>query len=92
MKELINEITKLTEEWYKLIGSEHHKDRDCHWYIETKWSYGGYPTYTIRHHGYVLDKIEENLSTYDAALKRLKEILEEKIKDEKEWREKHDEW
>jgi hypothetical protein len=92
MRELIDEVTKLTEQWYKLIGSEHHKDRDCHWYIETKWSYGSYPTYTILHHGYVLDKIEENWSTYDVALKRLKEILEEKIKEEKEWQEKHDEW
>ena len=92
MNNIIEEITKLTDEWYSLIGSEHHKDRDCHWYIETKWSYGRYPTYIIRHHGYVLDEIEENWSTYDMALKRLKEILEEKIKEEKEWRETHDEW
>ena len=92
MKDLIDEITKLTEEWYSLIGKEHYKEKDCHWYIETKWSYGNYPTYTIHHYGYILDEINENWSTYDMALKRLKEILEQNIKEEKEWQEKNDEW
>lgn len=27
MKELIEEITRLTETWYKLIGPSHHKDK-----------------------------------------------------------------
>ena len=31
---IVEEITKLTDEWYFLIGKDHHKDRDCHWYIE----------------------------------------------------------
>ena len=90
MKNIIEEITELTNQWYELIGNQHHKDRDCHWYIETKWSYGNLPTYIVWHHGYILDEIEENWSTYDLALKRLKEILEEKIKEEREWQ-KNDE-
>ena len=85
MKELVDDITKLTNEWYTLIGPEHHKDRDCHWYIETKWSYGQSPLYTIQHFGYILDGIEETWLTYELALERLKEILtreiEEYIKD-----------
>jgi hypothetical protein len=86
MNELINEITKLTDEWYSLIGKGgYYKEKDCHWYIETKWSYGRYPRYTIYHNGYILGEIEETWTTYDAALKRLKEILEQKIKEEKEW-------
>ncbi len=80
MKSIIEEITELTAEWYKTIGPDHHKDRDCHWYIETKWSYGQPPLYTIQHFGYILDDIKENWSTYELALERLKETLTEEIK------------
>ena len=80
MKSIIEEITELTAEWYKIIGPDHHKDRDCHWYIETKWSYGQPPLYTIQHFGYILDDINENWSTYELALERLKETLTEEIK------------
>ena len=83
MKNIIKEVTELTDEWYKLIGSDHHKDRDCHWYIETKWSYGSSPVYVIQHYGYILDEIVETWSEYELALKRLKEILIEKIEEEK---------
>jgi hypothetical protein len=91
MNQLIKEITQLTEEWYFLIGKDHHKDRDCHWYIETKWSYGRSPTYTIRHYGYILDEIQETWSTYELALQRLKDLLQEKIAEEKA-RELTNEW
>ena len=37
------EITKLTELWYEIVGNDHHKDRDCHWYINKVWSYGEKP-------------------------------------------------
>jgi len=80
VKSIIEEITELTAEWYKIIGPDHHKDRDCHWYIETKWSYGQPPLYTIQHFGYILDDINENWSTYELALERLKETLTEEIK------------
>jgi hypothetical protein len=80
MKTIIEEITELTDEWYFLIGKDHHKDRDCHWYIETKWSYGEPPKYIIQHYGYILDEIQETWKTYELALERLKEILTEEIK------------
>jgi hypothetical protein len=95
MNELINEITKLTEEWYFLIGKDHHKDRDCHWHIETKWSYGYAPIYMVYHHGYILNDIEIECSSYDEALKTLKDVLTEKIKQEKKFieeRRDEDEW
>ena len=79
MKTIIEEITELTDEWYFLIGKDHHKDRDCHWYIETKWSYGQSPTYMIQHYGYILDEIQETWKTYELALERLKKILTEEI-------------
>lgn len=86
------EITTLTQEWYDLIGGDHHKDRDCHWYIETKWSYGQSPIYKVIHNGYVLDQIEENWSSYEGALNRLREILIQAIKEENEFRENDQNW
>jgi hypothetical protein len=81
---VVEEITKLTEEWYFLIGKEHHKDRCCHWYIETKWSYGQPPKYFAQHFGYLLHDIEEEFDSYEEALNGLKEILKKEIKQFKE--------
>jgi hypothetical protein len=81
---IVEEITKLTEEWYFLIGKEHHKDRCCHWYIETKWSYGQPPKYFAQHFGYLLYDIEEEFDSYEEALNGLKEILKKEIKQFKE--------
>lgn len=93
---LISEITKLTDEWYHLIGKDHHKNKDCHWYIETKWSYGLSPVYTVQHHGYILHDFEDiECSSYDDALKTLKDVLIEKIEEEKKFieeRNDEDEW
>ena len=84
MTNLVEEITQLTEEWYKFIVSDHHKDRDCHWYIETKWSYGDPPKYTIQHWGYLLDDITEEFPSYEEALVGLKETLKKEIKQYKD--------
>ena len=86
------DITRLTREWYALMGEDHHKDRDCHWYIETKWSYGQVPTYCVIHHGYVYDRIEENWSSYEGALNRLREILIDAIKEINEFRDNDQNW
>jgi hypothetical protein len=94
MENLTSEITTLTEEWYHLIGKDHHKDRDCHWYIETKWSYGYPPIYTVQHYGYILDNIEEECSSYEEALTVLRDTLKEKIEEEKKSQKENeeDEW
>jgi hypothetical protein len=91
MKNIIEEITSLTNEWYRLIGPTHHKDRCCHWYIETKWSYGHPPVYTVHHYGYILDRIEEECSSYEEALIVLKDTLTEKIKEEKKSQKENEE-
>ena len=62
MTDVQKDIVKLTEEWYELISGNHHKDRDCHWYIETRWSYGEQPEYRVFHNGYVTDDIEISCS------------------------------
>lgn len=84
MKELIEEITKLTCEWRSLTSKNHCKDRDFHWYIETKWSYGDAPIYIVRHYGYIRDEVEVVCPSYDDALIALKVELENAIKEEKE--------
>jgi hypothetical protein len=84
MKNITEEITKLTDEWYNLIGPRHHKDRCCHWYIETKWSYGLPPKYTAQHYGYIRGNVEVVCSSYEDALVALKAELENAIKEEKE--------
>lgn len=80
---IIDEITKLTDEWYILINSDHHKDRDCHWHIDILWSYGNKPVYTVQHFGYILHDIVEEFDSYDEALIGLKKILIEKLEEEK---------
>lgn len=87
MKELIDEITKLTDKWRSLAGSAHCKDKDFHWYINTVWSYGKPPVYVVEHYGYILDEITEEYPTYEEALSGLKNILSEKIKEEKHYQE-----
>jgi|LakMenE18May11ns_1017448.scaffolds.fasta_scaffold9958894_13 hypothetical protein len=82
---MIEEITKLTEYWYKLIGPNHHKDRDCHWYIETKWSYGEKPKYVVQHYGYLIDRIEEECENYELALEFLKNTLTYEIEEYKNY-------
>jgi hypothetical protein len=74
-QEILNEITELTNQWYSLIGGDHHKDRDCHFYINTIWSYGKKQKYRVEHYGYIFQDIEEEFDTYkDAAIFLLKQI------------------
>jgi hypothetical protein len=79
-EEILNQITELTEKWYFLIGQDHHKDRDCHFYINTVWSYGNKQKYRVEHYGYIFRDIEEEFDTYDAAAQFLLNKIKEMIK------------
>jgi hypothetical protein len=79
-----NNITKLTGLWYRTLV-DHHKDRDCHWYITKVWSYGNPPTYRVEHHGYILDNLSNEFPTYEAASKFLISTLREKIIEATDW-------
>lgn len=72
-------ITALSAEYHQLIGKDHHKDRDCHWYIETRWSYGMSQEYVVCHFGYVFKHIEQRFTTYRGALLRLITLLNDAI-------------
>ena len=84
MKEQIDRVTELTDEWRSLVVKDHCKDRDFHFHIQTTWSYGLPPKYFVQHYGYILHDFEEQeYSTYDEALDYLIEFLTKAIEDEK---------
>lgn len=78
MQALTEQLLKL---WYELIGGDHHKDRDCHFYIERNFSTYKRSKWRLHHRGYLLDDIEEVYNTYKEAEKGLQELLTEKIKE-----------
>ena len=83
--ELREEIKKLTGIWYQIVGLDHHKDRDCHWYINEKWSYGDYPTYEVYHYGYVYSEVLITTNNYEKAQMELIRVLKHAIKGEADW-------
>lgn len=73
-------LTKqLLELWYELIGGDHHKDRDCHFYIEKNFSTYKKSEWRLYHKGYWIDDYEETFSTYKEAEKGLQDLLIEKM-------------
>ena len=76
---LEEEIIELTNKWMKYISIDHHKDRDCHWYITKTYSYGQEPYWEASHHGYLLDNwTSPKCGTEELA----KTILRDKLKRE----------
>lgn len=71
LPELESRLTALTSKWMSLIGPEHHKDRDCHFYIERRWSYGAPPVWRAQHSGYWADALDVECATYKQAVERL---------------------
>ena len=97
MNEKESRLLQLTRFWYEYVGCDHHKDRDCHFYINKVWSYGENPVYRIEHYGYmsVLDS-HDLFETYEEALEEFIGWLESEIRkvyagtpkdwqDEKKW-------
>lgn len=76
-------ITKLAEEYHGLIAGQKHKAGDCHWKIETRWSYGNAPVFIVSHNGY-LHRMEETIcGSYEAALAVLRDELKDAIEIER---------
>lgn len=82
-----DKITKLTKLWYQLVSLDHHKDRDCHWYINTVYSYGEPPVYRLEHYGYIGGEISGDYDTYEKAELGLIAFIEDFITQEKIWAE-----
>ena len=54
-------LEEATSKYFDAIRQDHHKDRDCHFYINKVYSYGNPPVYQIEHFGY-LNRLPENLA------------------------------
>ena len=66
MQDKIDEITRLTDLWFKCL--DYHKDRDCHWYIHQIWSYGDEPYWEVQHYGYVYKEVSIRCETFEEGL------------------------
>lgn len=67
-------ITKLSNMWYHCL-IDHHKDRDCHFNIVKRWSYGKPPVYSVEHYGYIYEEINDEFDTMKEAEEYLIEQL-----------------
>ena len=74
-------ILDLTRAWYAFAGLDHHKDRDCHFYIEEVWSYGDPPKFRPAHYGYIHEMDAPVFDTYDGAKQELYKRLDDMCKD-----------
>ena len=97
-------LTELTAEYYALIGKDHHKDKDCHFYIKKTYSYGDEPYWQFLYYGYCWSvgeffNVGYGISFVDQFPKRqteqeaeqdMRNFLEWAIKKEKEFRERED--
>lgn len=86
MSDIEERITALTQRYYELVNRDHHKDRDCHFYILKDWTYGDAPVYKVEHQGYINewdgpDKFPDSTSAHWALLKFLEGI----VKDQEEF-------
>lgn len=81
MQRKVEAIKKLTALWYRCLV-DHHKDRDCHFYVEHVFSYGGEDKWRISHYGYVADDWVYEFKSQEAAYNALIERLKEQIRDE----------
>jgi hypothetical protein len=78
---LEEEVTKLTDIWYEYVNTDHHKDRDCHWYIHKIWSYGEEPYYIAYHHGYIISHwTSPKCGTEEMALTLLRDKIKRELK------------
>ncbi len=83
---LEEEVTKLTNVWYEYVNKDHHKDRDCHWYIHKTWSYGEEPYYQAYHHGYITSHwTSPKCGTEEMALTLLRDKIKNELKDAVEY-------
>ena len=83
MKKTEKKIAELADEYHKLIAGDHHKDRDCHWSIETRWSYGNDPVYVVARNGYLHHTETARFDSYDGALAYLREEIQDALEIER---------
>jgi hypothetical protein len=84
LQDLEAQLTRLTADWMSTIGPEHHKDRDCHFWIERRWSYGEPPKWVAEHHGYwIKEQFIRRCDTYREAIQALIGLLTHELAEAK---------
>ena len=53
------QIAALVARHFEAVGSDCHKDGDCHWYITERWSYGEHAGWVVEHAGRCYDGLED---------------------------------
>ena len=93
MTPIEEEITNLSKKWIEYINLDGHKDRDCHWYVEQRFSYGEKPYFQAYHHGYVGDDFQgTKCTTLEEAQEERRDRLLFAIHDAKKWLEREIKW
>jgi hypothetical protein len=86
MTPLEQEIVELTNIWCRFVGQDHHKDRDCHWYVQQYFSYGDQPYFQAQHWGYIADDFQgSKCTTIEEAHEELRDRLALEIHNSKIW-------
>lgn len=76
MTPLEQEIEKLSKIWFNFVNTDHHKDKDCHWYINQYFSYGQKPYFQASHWGYIGRDFEgTRCDTLEEAQEELRDTL-----------------
>ena len=73
-------ISKLMALWYQTISLEHHQDQDCHFTIETRFSYGGQVRFFLKHDSSKDKHIQEEYWSYEFAEQALIQHLRCRIR------------
>jgi len=85
MEATTNSLIANTKVYCELVSIDHHKDRDMHFEITQRFSYGQEPYWYILHNGYISDMATEVYSvehqTKQDAEQALVEWLHEQIVD-----------
>lgn len=76
-------VSELAAEYHALIAGEPFKDKDCHWSIETRWSYGQPPKFIVKHRGSLYHHVDAVCDSYASALGVLRQELSTAIALEK---------
>lgn len=83
-------LDELITEYYDVIQWDHHKDRDCHFQIGKKWSYGNDRKFYIEHYGYLNELFVYDIPSYKEAEEILRTKLTEWIKEVEETKAKYE--
>jgi hypothetical protein len=85
------EVTALAAEYYEVVQNLGHKQRDYHWRIVERWSYGEYIGWFVEHAGYLHELAggecdeEGPFPGREAALIGLRDLLRDAIGEVGSW-------